>query len=79
MTAPVTMLARAADFAERSANVALSTQLAQDLRDGLAISSTSEAESMEINSLDRGHALATRTRRSFLPGKPSTFAQLGEA
>jgi hypothetical protein len=54
-------------------------QLARDLRDGLAISSTSEAESMEINSLDGSRALATRAQRSFLPGKPSTFAQLGEA
>ena len=71
--------AGAADFADRSANVALSRQLAQDLRDALAMSSTSEAESMEINSLDRGHVLAARTRRSFLPGKPSTFAHLGEA
>ena len=71
--------AGAADFADRSANVALSRQLAQDLRDALAMSSTSEAESMEINSLDGAHALATRTQRSFLPGKPSTFAQLGEA
>lgn len=68
--------AGAADFAERSANVALSMQLARDLRDGLTISSTSEAESMKINSLDEGHALAPPSRRSFLPGKPSTFAQL---